>query len=120
MIFLVDDDPIQNMLTSQLIKMTDVSSPYEIFSNGAEALEGLKEGKIPNLILLDINMPIMNGWEFLNEYDLFEKKGSVFMLTSSMNDEDRNKSKNYGCVTGYYPKPVNLDSIKEIISQVSF
>jgi len=64
MIFLVDDDLIQNTITSQLIKLCDASAEIEVFNNGSEVIEALKEGKKPTLILLDINMPIMDGWEF--------------------------------------------------------
>ena len=121
MIFLIDDDPIQNMLTSQLIKMTDEAIAYKIFNNGAEAIEAIQELEKcdhPSLILLDINMPIMDGWEFLNIYDTFEETAPVFMLTSSLNNLDKNKSTVYSCVAGYYPKPVKIDDVKEILSKI--
>ena len=63
MIFLVDDDPIQNMLTSQLLEMNNGNAEYIVYNNGKEVIEGLESGIQPKVILLDINMPIMNGIE---------------------------------------------------------
>jgi len=100
MIFLVDDDPIQNMLTSQLIEMNNKNTKYKVYSNGKEVIEGLESGIEPKVILLDINMPIMDGWEFLNLYNLYQNKASVFMLTSSTNETDLAKAKKYECVRG--------------------
>lgn len=114
MIFLVDDDLIQNMLTSQLAQLCGVE--YEIYNNGEEVIEALEEGKEPTHILLDINMPIMNGWEFLNLYQHYPKTAKVFMLTSSDNEEDMNKSDDFECVKGYYTKPISKESIEQILS----
>ena len=62
MIFLVDDDPIQNLITSQLLSTNFEAADYKIFNNGEDLLEYLKSNNHPELILLDINMPIMDGW----------------------------------------------------------
>ncbi|PCJ67338.1 MAG: response regulator [Bacteroidetes bacterium] len=118
MIFLVDDDPIQNMLTSQLLEMTNKDIEYKIFNNGKEVIEGLEAGILPSIILLDINMPIMDGWEFLNIYNVYKDKASVFMLSSSNDQFDLDKSKDYDCVQGYYSKPINTKTINEILEQV--
>jgi CheY-like chemotaxis protein len=119
MIFLVDDDPIQNMLTSQLIERYNKDAKYKVYNNGKEVIEGIESGIEPRIILLDINMPIMDGWEFLNIYKVYQNQASVFMLTSSTNELDLAKAEEYECVVGYYPKPVNANTIKEIMSQVT-
>ena len=119
MIFLVDDDPIQNMLTSQLLEMNNGNAEYIVYNNGKEVIEGLESGIQPKVILLDINMPIMDGWEFLNIYKVYQNKARVFMLTSSTNETDLARSKEYDCIQGYYPKPINAETIKEILSQVN-
>lgn len=116
MIFLVDDDPIQNLITSQLISTSLNTLDYMVFNNGADTLSAIRDGQIPKLILLDINMPIMDAWEFLDEYSQFESKSPVIMLTSSINDDDKNKASQYPFVTGYYTKPVDVETIKKIFA----
>lgn len=116
MIFLVDDDLIQNTITSQLVSYCDASIEYEVYNNGEEVIEALKEGQEPTHILLDINMPIMNGWEFLNLYQNYPKTAKVFILTSSDNDEDLKKIDDFECVVGYYIKPVTKDTIEQILA----
>jgi CheY-like chemotaxis protein len=118
MIFVVDDDPIQNMLTTQLIKLNPQKTDYLVFNNGQEVLTELQNDVKPNIILLDINMPIMDGWAFLDAYQNFPNKAAVYMLTSSTNDADMQQAKNYYCVKGYYQKPLNLGIIAGILSQL--
>ena len=114
MIFLVDDDPIQNLLTSQLIETSGIGYDYKVFNNGQEVLEAIEQGNKPTVILLDINMPIMDGWEFLEAYVDHQDQAEVYMLTSSSNQEDLNKSAAHSCIKGYYTKPINKDTIKSI------
>ncbi|MFY0643228.1 MAG: response regulator [Bacteroidia bacterium] len=117
MIFLVDDDPIQNMLTSKLIETYDDKLQYKVYQNGEEALEAIKSRIYPDIILLDINMPIMDGWEFLEAYESVKKKAKVFMLTSSNMSDDRNRAADFDCVLGYYTKPINLHDIKDVLAE---
>ncbi|MDB9882914.1 response regulator [Bacteroidia bacterium] len=114
MIFLIDDDPIQNLITSQPIITSLPNKEFKVFNNGLEALESIASGDSPSLTLLDINMPIMNGWEFLEEYKKHPNKAPTVMLSSSQNEEDISKSKEFDFVSGYYSKPINRVSIKEI------
>ena len=75
--------------------------------------------KCPDVILLDINMPVMDGFEFLEEFEKntdCNKHTKVFMLTSSTQDEDRINSLKYSCVNGYFDKPLTIEHINEIIS----
>jgi CheY-like chemotaxis protein len=114
MIYLVDDDPIQNLLTSQLIQNSGIEKEYQIFNNGQEVVEELDKGGKPTIILLDINMPIMDGWEFLELYSKKEKQADVYMLTSSSNGDDLAKADEFECIKGYFTKPINADTIKSI------
>ena len=111
---MVDDDPIQNLIASQLISNQLDTLDYMVFNNGEEVLKEIENGNKPSVILLDINMPIMDGWEFLEEYRKFDNKAQVVLLTSSINSEDMNKSKEFDFIKGYYTKPVDLSTIKEI------
>ena len=119
MVFLVDDDPIQNLLTSQLIETSGIGHEYKVFNNGQEVLDAIDNGDSPTVILLDINMPIMDGWEFLEVYVNYKDQASVYMLTSSSNQEDLNKSEAHSCIKGYYTKPINIDTIKSIFGSSS-
>lgn len=117
MIFLVDDDIIQNSITSQLVQLCDPSLHYEVYNNGEEVIQALAEGKKPTKILLDINMPIMNGWEFLDAYQTYDDKARVYMLTSSDNEADMARMKDFTCVQDYYTKPINKEKMEKILSE---
>ncbi len=114
MIFLIDDDPIQNLLTSQLIENANLGREFRIFNNGLEALDIIKSGVTPSVILLDINMPIMDGWEFLEHYTKEDTAAEVYILTSSSSGIDLAKADQFACVKGYYTKPINIYTIKGI------
>lgn len=117
MIFLVDDDPIQNMLTSKLIETVDASLDLKVFHNGEEVLEGISGGLKPSMILLDINMPIMDGWEFLEEYVKQRRQAKVVMLSSSNMPEDRARTDEFECVVDYFLKPITVADIEVILSK---
>lgn len=119
MIFLVDDDPIQNLITSQLLSTNFEAADYKIFNNGKDLLEYLKSNNHPELILLDINMPIMDGWEFLEAYGQLDYQSNIVMLTSSINDADYKKSSKYDFVKGYYTKPLTIEAIKGMLDSNS-
>ncbi|MEZ5105770.1 MAG: response regulator [Draconibacterium sp.] len=127
-ILLVDDDEVSNYLNTILIEKTGIDVQIEITLNGLMALEYLTcSGRYkdkpgyprPGLVLLDINMPGMNGWEFLNAYNSLDEnqKGNVTiaMLTSSNNIDDVNNAMhNYG-IPDYIYKPLTLPKIQEVI-----
>ena len=120
MIYLVDDDPIQNLITSQLMSKFLNELDYRIFNNGKELLDALKTKPKPKIILLDINMPIMDGWELLEEYNRLDNQANVMMLTSSLSIEDYELSKKYDFVKGYYTKPIDEKVIVEILESVYY
>lgn len=123
---LVDDDEINNFITLKLIRKVFPDSVLSTFLNGRLAIDKLKEiinfqpEKIPDYILLDINMPIMNGWEFLEEYKILDldadKKITIYILSSSVFSNDIDKAKSYQSVANFISKPLNLESIKEVFS----
>ncbi len=123
---LVDDDEINNFITLKLIRKAYPDSVLSTFLNGRLAIDKLKEiinfqpDKIPDYILLDINMPVMNGWEFLEEYKILnldpDKKITIYILSSSVFSNDIDKAKSYQSVANFISKPLNLESIKEVFS----
>lgn len=123
-ILLVDDDPIANFLNELLIEEMEITKKLTIAKDGKEALEKIADctflKSFPDLILLDINMPGMSGFEFLEEFNKMnpeEKKLiKIVMLTSSMATQDLEKAKEFK-VNGYIPKPLKHESIERIINK---
>lgn len=127
-VYLIDDDEINNFICTNILKKIHFSDEVVAFESGAEGLAALKraldsgeEDQIPEVIFLDINMPIMNGWDFLEEYlplkQLINKEVSLFMLSSSIYQADVEKSKQYTEVLDFVTKPLNADILNEIKKQ---
>jgi len=117
-ILLVEDNKIEAMKVRRAFKKLGVVNDLHISPNGLEALSYLKEQEhnLPGLILLDLNMPKMNGLEFLHEIkqdDNF-KKIPVVVLTTSKNESDRMQSFEHS-VAGYMVKPVRYEAYLEVI-----
>lgn len=124
-IWVIDDDPIYQIIINKLIKKSDFFSTANSFKNGKEAIDllqnAIKEDSLspPDIILLDINMPIMDGWEFLEALEILkpgiEKKIIIYIVSSSIATEDKNKSKKYSDVLGYISKPISIDDLIQLI-----
>jgi CheY-like chemotaxis protein len=120
-IMLIDDDEADTYYHKIIIKETGLAKEVLIAENGVEALGMLKEeSKRPDIIFVDINMPKMNGWEFLEAYNNLDIKGKksiiVAMLTTSVNPSDRDKAtKTYpNLVCGLYVKPLTPQILEEL------
>ncbi len=115
-IFLVDDDPINNLINRRILDKIGIGEFIEEFLSAQEALEKIKQlpKKDSLLIFLDINMPVLNGWEFLEKYSaLFpERKDRIVILSSSIDYQDRQKAFEYPIVSGFLEKPLSLEKIK--------
>jgi CheY-like chemotaxis protein len=131
-VLLIDDDSATNFINKMLIKKSGITDTIEVVLNGKQALDFLtKSGKYestdtvnfpqPQLILLDINMPVMDGWEFIEAYEALDddKKGEIVivMLTSSYNDDDRTRAQTYGSISNFKNKILTLDMIKDIMQE---
>lgn len=123
-ILLVDDDSITNMINTKLITR-DFDCRVTAYTNAQETLtylRGLAEDTpddMPEVIFLDVNMPVMDGWEFLEEFQRFPERSldkcSVIMLTSSIDYDDIEKSKKYSVVKDFVSKPLTREKIRELI-----
>ena len=124
-ILLVDDDKIFNFLSEKTIQSLGLANEINFASNGQQALELLelyKSGKMqrPDIIFLDLDMPVMNGYEFLEEFskiDLPNKNSiTIVVLTSSADPKDIIRTKQLG-IKYYYNKPLSRDEIKKMVGQ---
>jgi len=121
-ILLIDDDFDDNVFNKIIIRKMDITETVDEASDGVEALEHLKARSTPpELIFLDINMPRMNGWEFLERYkDLDPKqkaKTIIVMLTTSANPDEIKKAQEIEEVSGFKTKPLSKEMLTGILQQ---
>lgn len=125
-VLLIDDSESDNFYHARKITKMGITDTIHMCFSGPEALEYLKsklEGinPQPTLIFLDINMPGMNGWEFLEEYEKLDiaEQGEVVltMLSNSIDERDKRKAHDYKTVQGYYSKPLSEEYLTTIIEK---
>ena len=124
-ILLVDDDEITNFVHESLIGDLGIAKQVLIARNGQEAIQAIREqaerGRhCPNLVFLDINMPVMNGFEFLEAYQQLDESLRqsliIVMLTTSLNPKDMERTKDTG-VADFLNKPLNEDKLKQVLAK---
>lgn len=121
---IIDDDFIHQFGMRRMIQRYEPTSSIIEFSNGLEAINFFKTphetDDLPELIFLDINMPVMNGWEFMEEFtqirDGLKKKVEVYILSSSTDSHDIKKAKANPGITDYIIKPLSPELLKNIFS----
>lgn len=123
-ILLIDDSKADNFINSRIITKADVTHTIKVTYGAREALDYLSQpvdGTFPNpeIIFLDINMPDMTGWDFLEEYqqlDEDQKAGVVVcMLTTSYAEEDRQKALSYNILSDFSNKPLSVEKLMTIV-----
>lgn len=122
---LIDDDNIYQYTARVILEATGLAKEIHSFYNGSDALSfftnptNFMAATLPDVIFLDINMPIMDGWAFLEEYDKFyhelPKKIQIYMVSSSVNSSDMQKSRSYKAVSDYLVKPVSRSKYQELM-----
>jgi CheY-like chemotaxis protein len=124
-ICIVDDDAIYQFTARKTIEVHGLAKKILIFSDGEEALNFMIENvanaiDLPDIIFLDINMPIMDGFQFMEEYiklkPNLKKKVTIYMVTSSVNAIDIERAKNISEISDYIIKPINPQQFKEVIN----
>jgi CheY-like chemotaxis protein len=122
-ICLIDDDLIYQFTAKRIIELVDPLQKVLVFSNGKEAIDFFaqqspKSELLPDVIFLDINMPVMNGWEFLDAYNSIktelDKPISIYMISSSVDEKDKIRSKTFN-VRDFIEKPINKEMMVKIL-----
>ena len=120
-ILLIDDNPADNRFHQLLIEEMNIAEDIQMVENGLDALGFLKKENqiIPELIFLDINMPKMNGWEFLEEYKKLpshiKAKIVIIMLSTSANPKDISRSQEIAEVSNFETKPLTQEAVENIL-----
>ncbi len=123
-VMLVDDDAITRMVCERIIKMTEFSANSVSSENGKLAIDYFKQ-KVDNkeendieIVFLDINMPVMNGWDFLDEFEKlkgsFTKLPKIYILSSTVDPEDYKRATSYSTVANLISKPLSKEVFDEI------
>ena len=123
---LIDDNNDDNFFHGREIKKNNPAVIIIVKNSGTDALEYLKaqiyiKEPRPDLIFLDINMPVMNGWEFLDEYNLLDKelqsRAIIIMLSTSRNPEDEERRVKWSFVSDFIKKPLTRVNMEVIIKK---
>ncbi|MCF0048494.1 response regulator [Dyadobacter sp. LJ53] len=118
----VDDDPINNMVCKYVITNFAPAAGIQLFTDPAKALQFIQNDHEADnqetVLFLDINMPVMSGWEFLDAYSSFEDKLhsqiKIIILSSSIDPEDIEQARNHPLVSGYFPKPLSKETLMKM------
>lgn len=121
---LIDDDDIFVFLTKKAVESTNLVELIKVFGNGLDAINFLKENcdnvdSLPEIILLDLSMPIMDGWQFLDQFTKLipkiNKKITIYICSSSISPSDVLLAKKNNAVSDYIIKPVTKEKLIELI-----
>lgn len=128
MVCIIDDDSTYTYLIKRILKSQGLCEQIESYMNGREAIDQLLmensgQESFPDVILLDLNMPILDGWGFLEEVnrsgDSFPRETLIFVVTSSVSQRDITRANNMDRVAGYITKPMTIQKLKNLFIEIS-
>lgn len=118
-VLLVDDDDAVNFYHKIILEEEGIAKWIDVKDTSEQALDWLKHHRLPDLIVLDLNMPKMDGWAFIQEYRKLPKKSQsrciIIIVSSSANPDDRQRAKETEEVSAFYSKPLTPEIVQEII-----
>jgi CheY-like chemotaxis protein len=112
-IYLVDDQPISNFITKKFLELEGYKGPVIDYTNSAEAFEIIANDENA-LVFLDINMPVMNGWDFMEAMKERQISNKIIILSSSTSKFDKDRAREYPFVLDYMVKPMNRQKFTEL------
>ncbi len=122
-IFIIDDDPLLRLLVERMMTVVDKSLTFIPCENGKTGLDRLNEylgSSTSCIVLLDLNMPVLDGWAVLNKIQATPMSSrqnmTIYILSSSTDISDLEKAREYECVKKFYHKPLNRDDIVQILN----
>ena len=125
--FIIDDDNLYHFGMKRMLHHLTIETEIVQFYNGLQAIEYLQQNKdkknsLPDVIFLDINMPIMNGWQFLDTFVKLnlhpDKQIIIYMVTSSVDNAEILKAASYKEIKNYIIKPISIDSLKDVFKNI--
>lgn len=123
-VFIIDDDPIHQRIAQIMISKHQLFDEYVSFTEAGKGLKFLQDNcemieTLPDVILLDLNMPVMDGWDFLDKFEKIRhtliKDIRIFIVSSSVDEKDISRSQSYASVKGFISKPLTPDVIRKTI-----
>ncbi len=123
---IIDDDPIYQFGMKILLREVDFSEEILMYEDGQQAVDALLErissgNTLPPVIFLDLNMPIKDGWEFLDDFVQIpphnREQVKIYVISSSINPSDEERARKYEVVSNYIVKPITSEKLLEIIAQ---
>ncbi|HEY0900288.1 MAG TPA: response regulator [Sphingobacteriaceae bacterium] len=120
-VFIIDDDSIHQRIAQIMIEKHRLFDEYKSYTEAEQALNYLRAnqadaGALPDVILLDLNMPVVDGWDFLEVFETFsqdlQKQIRIFIVTSSVDEKDKLRAQEYSTVKGFISKPLSPDIIR--------
>ena len=123
-VMLIDDDDMNNAISTLIIKKVDPQIDIQQFTDSRKGLSYLAEeyrnSPLPTLLLLDINMPVLNGWDVLQQLESYPSDIKsflkIYMLSSSVNPTDRRRAAGLPLVSGFLERPLTTDNLQAILS----
>ena len=124
-LWIIDDDPMSSFYIKRLAELGELANIITIYNTAQGAIDYLLHHKktaehLPDIILLDIYMPEVDGWEFLNQLKKIEhqliKKAAIYIISSSNHPRDLSRAESFPDVRSYFQKPVTLDVLKDMVS----
>lgn len=122
---IIDDDDIYRFAVQRILKRSGVAENIRSFTNGADALAYFQEAEaetLPDVLLLDLNMPVMDGWDFLERFrqlrPVLPKQITIFIVSSSINPQDHERAKAISEVEDFLVKPILPRELKERLQQL--
>ncbi len=119
-ILLIDDDDIHNFIFDKVVQNSGILATLHTYTSGQGGLDFVKshlsDQDLPDMIFLDLFMPVMDGWEFLREYGKIplKKRPTLFLLSSSANGVDEAKASKHPEVRAFLPKPITMQTLANL------